>query len=299
MAGLNPKYFHNGGFDRAKLQAGLPAIISGIKKWVNTGISTPLALNLIERLGADSRVRDVRYIAYMLATVSRETAELRPFTVPVKPPPGKPKPGAPTEKRVRQWVVFDPNHENIGKGTEGDYVEPVKVERTGEGAIITEMDGDQFKVTTQGKFFKNKNQWEDFDKHRNRRGSVFGAKPTDVYNAAVGDVLHYQGRGLVHLTWWDGYANAGIKLGMGLELLYRPERALEPDIAYEVMVRGMIEGWITGATLGKWINDSITNYAEARRVINGTDNQDKIAQLAQKYEDLLMSARLAPSPAKK
>ena len=299
MAGLNQKYFHNGGFDRAKLQAGLPAIISGIKKWVNTGISTPLALNLIERLGADSRVRDVRYIAYMLATVSRETAELHYFTVPVTPPPGKPKPGAPTEKKVQQWVVFDPNHENIGKGTEGDYVEPVKVERTGEGAIITEMDGDQFKVTTGGKFFKNKNQWERFDDYRDRAGSVFGANPSDVYTAAAGDVLHYQGRGLVHLTWWFGYADAGIQLRMGLELLYRPERALEPDIAYEVMVRGMIEGWITGAKLSGSIHDSDKNYKKARAVINGTDNQEEIARLAQKYEDLLMSARLAPSPAKK
>ena len=299
MAGLNQKYFHNAGFDRAKLQDGLPAVMKSGMSGANIGVSTPLALNLIERLGADRRVTDVRYIAYMLATVTHESRELRTFTVPVKHAPGKAKPGAPTEQMVRQWVVFDPIHERVAKGKEGRYVEPVKVESTIEGAIITEKDGDQFKATTEGMFFKKKNEWEDFGKHDKRRGSVFGAKPSAVYTAAAGETLHYQGRGLVQLTWWDGYARASIKLGMGLELIYRPDRALEPDIAYEVMVRGMLEGWFTFIALNDSIKDSVTDYKKARSVINGTDKQEEIARLAQKYEALLMDARLSPATAKK
>ncbi|MBS0314679.1 MAG: hypothetical protein JSS05_10885 [Proteobacteria bacterium] len=53
-------------------------------------------------------------------------------------------------------------------------------------------------------------------------------------------------------------------------------------------------GWITGAKRRGSINDSVTNYEEGRRVINGKDKKYEIAQLAQQYEDLLMSARLTP-----
>ena len=97
----------------------------------------------------------------------------------------------------------------------------------------------------------------------------------------------YWGRGYVQLTHETNYARAGRELG--IELVDEPFRALDPDIAVEVLVRGMKEGWFTGKKLSDYFSLQESNYRGARRIVNGTDKASAIAELARDYEAMLIA----------
>lgn len=99
----------------------------------------------------------------------------------------------------------------------------------------------------------------------------------------------WHGRGFVQLTWESNYRRAGTALGV--DLIAAPDRALDPDIAAQILVVGCKEGWFTGKRLTDYINPSATDYIGARRIINGTDQASTIAALALSYE-----AALTPAP---
>ena len=103
---------------------------------------------------------------------------------------------------------------------------------------------------------------------------------------------HY-GRGYVQLTWDYNYAKADKELGLGGSLLADLERALEPEIAARVMVRGMEEGWFTAKSLGKYLPTAGAGTAEqhkqARRVINGTDRWEDLSAFAMKFQKALQA----------
>jgi putative chitinase len=99
----------------------------------------------------------------------------------------------------------------------------------------------------------------------------------------------WHGRGYVQLTWQTNYIRAGKKLD--LDLITDPDRVMEPFIAAQILVVGSMEGWFTGKGLDSYINKTRTDYVEARRVINGTDKAQAIADLAQRYEAALPEAR--------
>jgi putative chitinase len=104
-------------------------------------------------------------------------------------------------------------------------------------------------------------------------------------NLEPGDGIRYSGRGFVQLTWKNNYRFAGEKLG--IDLVARPDRALELPIATEILVRGMREGWFTGKTLSDYFNASDTDWIDARRIINGVDMARTIASYARIYFDAL------------
>lgn len=115
-------------------------------------------------------------------------------------------------------------------------------------------------------------------------------KPYGVINA-TGKAPY--GRGLVQLTWHSNYETADHKLGLNGSLAENYDRALEPEIAVAVMVRGMAEGWFTGKSLGSYMaktgNGSLSDFKQARRIINGTDKADLIAGYAVKIQDALIA----------
>ncbi|GAA0247112.1 hypothetical protein LNAOJCKE_0427 [Methylorubrum aminovorans] len=92
------------------------------------------------------------------------------------------------------------------------------------------------------------------------------------YGVAVNGRVYY-GRGYVQLTWDYNYKKAGSKLSV--DLLNKPELALDPVIAAKIMYAGMIEGWFTGKKLSDYIDRS--DAVGARRIINGTDKAALIA----------------------
>lgn len=99
------------------------------------------------------------------------------------------------------------------------------------------------------------------------------------------------GRGLVQLTWDRNYEWADKALKLGGTLLANFNRALEPEIATAIMVRGMEEGAFTGKALRHYLKNEIGTPAEfeaARRIINGTDKQKLIAIYAGQFQTALL-----------
>lgn len=94
----------------------------------------------------------------------------------------------------------------------------------------------------------------------------------------------FVGRGYVQLTWKAGYENAGAKLHV--DLLNRPELALQPDIAAKIIIRGMSEGWFTGKKLSDYIGNSCA-FVGARAIVNGTDRAVLIAGYAIEFLNAL------------
>lgn len=103
---------------------------------------------------------------------------------------------------------------------------------------------------------------------------------------ADGDGFTYRGRGYVQLTGSANYAKAGEWLK--LDLLHQPDLALQPTVAAMILVRGCGNGWFTGKKLSDYLPG---DYAQARRVVNGTDKAALIAGYAREFEAAL---RLLP-----
>lgn len=104
-------------------------------------------------------------------------------------------------------------------------------------------------------------------------------------NILQGDGYKYRGRGLVHLTWKKNYRKA--KEYFSVDFVSQPEKAAEPKHSVPIMIWGMKEGIFTGNKLAHYINASDVDYVEARRIINGTDQQQLIAGYARKFEAIL------------
>jgi hypothetical protein len=95
----------------------------------------------------------------------------------------------------------------------------------------------------------------------------------------------WYGRGQVQLTWEANYRRAGPEVGA--DLIADPDLALSAEIAAEVLVQGSLEGWFTGKRLGDYVGPGVCDYVRARKVINGMDCAERIAELADEYEDAL------------
>lgn len=109
----------------------------------------------------------------------------------------------------------------------------------------------------------------------------------------------FYGRGYVQLTWKENYDKADRALNLSGQLSNNLELALDPDIAARIMVRGMQEGWFAGDrngnrhTLARHLPEngaaSVAQMTSARRIINGTDKNDKIAAEAMKFQKALQA----------
>lgn len=103
----------------------------------------------------------------------------------------------------------------------------------------------------------------------------------------------WHGRGYVQLTWEANYIKAGDKLG--LDLTTDPDVVMQPEVAVQILVQGMMEGWFTGKKLPDYVDGGAKDYIGARRVVNGTDKAKAIAELAREYEASITS-RPVPAP---
>lgn len=90
----------------------------------------------------------------------------------------------------------------------------------------------------------------------------------------------YYGRGFVQLTWKGNYMTFGRLIGV--DLVSFPEQALEIPNASQIIVIGMKDGRFTGVGLSKYFNDERTDYVNARKIVNGLDQADRIAGYAEK-----------------
>ena len=109
-------------------------------------------------------------------------------------------------------------------------------------------------------------------------------------NTKTGDGALFHGRGYVQLTGRSNYAKAGRLTGE--DLLNDPDRALVPEVAYQIAVQGMIDGWFTGRKLSQFFKDGQPpQYDDARTIINGHDQAAKIADIARRMAEILSASR--------
>ena len=103
----------------------------------------------------------------------------------------------------------------------------------------------------------------------------------DLGNVEAGDGKRFKGRGFPMLTGRKNYKWAsGVA---GVDLLADPERASDPRISAPVILAGMLTGSFTGVGLGRYMNSSKVDFVNARRVVNGLDRAETIADLAHRY----------------
>jgi putative chitinase len=87
----------------------------------------------------------------------------------------------------------------------------------------------------------------------------------------------YYGRGYVQITWKENYAKfSGL---CGVDLVQDPDAALRPDIAALILFDGMLRGMFTGVALERYFNASKDDPVNARRIINGTDRAQEVADI--------------------
>jgi hypothetical protein len=281
------KYFFPGQFDRVKFRKAFADQFSKTAHYDAAAIPDMEAL--LAFIEADTRVADIRWMAYMLATVFWETTSLKKYEVPTKGKNGKPllgKNGQPIMHTVKKWAITMKPVEEVGHGSGRAYFLPVKVKRLEDGtARVTEQDGDQFTIRADGKNTAiNKGA---------KLGSVATAKATKTYDDDDGEEHAYFGRGYVQLTWWSNYAKQGVAIGEGLDLLFNPDRVEDPEIAYKIMSNGMITGagFANGHRLDQYFSGAHTDYVGARHMVNGVDHNADIAKIAEGFEAVLLQSK--------
>lgn len=116
-------------------------------------------------------------------------------------------------------------------------------------------------------------------------------RPYGVPDPVTGQI--YDGRGYVMITWKDNYQKAQDNvvdfwtMKCDVPLVAEPDLAMTPWVAAQVAIIGMAEGWFTGKRLSDYLTDTLTDYVNARRIINGTDKAQTIAAYAAEVEATL------------
>lgn len=166
----------------------------------------------------------------------------------------------------------------------------------------SQVDGINFKLNAFEKAGIRDNRWKAYMLATSYHETAKTMQPIEEYGKGKGrpygqklrhdrkpyqfpDKLYY-GRGDVQLTWYENYEFMG-KL-LGIPLLEQPELALKPDISAQIMIEGMTRGKsnrgdFTGVSLETYFNKYRNDPVQARRVVNGLDQANKIAGYYYKF----------------
>jgi hypothetical protein len=122
-------------------------------------------------------------------------------------------------------------------------------------------------------------------------GKAYAAPVVVTDAAGTAHTNRYYGRGFVQLTHKQNYATMSANLGLGDQLVIYPEKALDPEIAYNIMSYGMRNGSFRNKALRDFISASKCDYCGARDIINApTDFPDRIEGYARDLELVLLGA---------
>jgi predicted chitinase len=83
------------------------------------------------------------------------------------------------------------------------------------------------------------------------------------------------GRGLVQITHRRNYQR--LSQMTGIDLVARPERAMEMAVSVDILFTGMLRGAFTGSKLADHFSAGRADWKGARRIINGLDRAERVA----------------------
>lgn len=106
-------------------------------------------------------------------------------------------------------------------------------------------------------------------------------------NIYPGDGVKYAGRGQVQLTGRTNYFNMGEYLK--LDLINNPDLLLDTEVSARVLVHGILKGSFTGVGIHRYVTRLKTDYVNARRIINGVDKANEIANIAVQFEKSIIN----------
>ena len=89
------------------------------------------------------------------------------------------------------------------------------------------------------------------------------------------DGRSWLGRGLVQITHRRNYER--LSALTGIDLVARPERAMDMAAAVEILFAGMLQGAFTGRRLADHFSAGQADWVGARRIVNGLDRAERIA----------------------
>lgn len=109
---------------------------------------------------------------------------------------------------------------------------------------------------------------------------------SDLWNTEPGDGPFFKWRGYwqltgrINYTEYDSLLKKAWLIEESQSILTNPEITEQPEIAAYIVVHGMIHGTFTKRKLGTYINDKKQDWEGARKCVNWTDKDTKIANEA-------------------
>lgn len=171
----------------------------------------------------------------------------------------------------------------------------------GINIILETMDRDEFKVVDKRhaayilatSFWETGRTMEAVKEKTDKTGEQYFFRMYDINgsrpqvakrlgNTIPGDGIKFAGRGQVQLTGRTNYTNMGKYLK--LDLVNKPDLLLDTKISARVLVYGLLNGSFTGVSIKKYLTSTKTDYVNARRVVNGVDKAEEIANIAKSFE---------------
>lgn len=89
------------------------------------------------------------------------------------------------------------------------------------------------------------------------------------------------GRGFVQLTHKRNYRTMGEMIDV--DLLGDPDKAMGMEVALAILFAGMTGGAFTGRKLADYFSDSVEDWRSARKIINGLECADTVANYGRLY----------------
>jgi len=96
----------------------------------------------------------------------------------------------------------------------------------------------------------------------------------------------FYGRGFVQVTWYENYVKLTKANNHGWDFFKNPELLLQPIPSAWAMVYGMKTGLFTGKKMSDFLGEKI-DFVNARKVVNGLDKAQQIADYAQIFYNAL------------
>ncbi len=96
------------------------------------------------------------------------------------------------------------------------------------------------------------------------------------------------GRGFVQLTHRRNYE--AMATLTGIDLVSDPGRAMQMEVAVDILIGGMLVGAFTGRRLGDYFSADKADWTGARKIINGMDRADLVAGYAKAFRAALPTA---------